>query len=133
MGTPDETIYGKLTNTVAVSTLVGLRIYPDIIPANARLPAMCYSQHTDPIEHAMCNDPNVYSPRYQIDIYSTSWGQMRSLSGKVRDALRNYSGTTWCNVQNIFYEGTVPMTEIDPETKQIIRRASQDYIIWWSS
>ena len=133
MAGPHEAIYGKLTHTVAVTTLCSTRISPGYIDFNVRLPAIAYFQVSDPREHAMGRDPNVGSPRFQIDIYSTSFSQMKTLANAVKNALRDYSGSTWGTIQRVFYEGQVELVEQDPESKLITHRALQDYVIWWNT
>lgn len=133
MGSPEQAIYGRLTNTVAVTTLCSTRISPGYIDYNVRLPAVSYFQVSDPRVHAMGRDPNVGSPWYQVDVFSTSYYQMKLLSNAVKNSLRDYSGSTWGTIQRIFFEGEHFMVEQDPETNLITHRASHDYIVWWNT
>jgi hypothetical protein len=130
---PEEAIFGKLSHTVAVTTICSTRISPGYIDYNVRMPAVSYFQVSDPRVHAMGRDPNVGSPWFQVDICSTSYAQMKSLSNAVRNALRDYSGSTWGTIQRIFYEGQTNLVEVDPESRLVIHRASQDYIVWWNT
>jgi hypothetical protein len=133
MAGPHEAIFGRLSHTVAVTTLCSTRISPAIIEYNVKLPAIAYFQVSDPREHAMGRDPNVGHPRFQIDIYSTSFSQMKALANAVKNSLRDYSGSTWGTIQRIFYEGQQEFIDVDPETKLVAHRAAQDYIIWWNT
>jgi len=133
MGSPQEAIFGKLSHTVAVTTLCSTRIFPGFVDFNVRLPAVSYVMTYDPREHSMGRDPNIGSPHFQVDIYSTSYAQTLTLSNAVMNALRDYSGSTWGNIQRIFFEGKSEMVEQDPETRLITHRAIHDYIVWWNT
>lgn len=128
-----EAIYGKLTNTVAVTTLCSTRVYPNMIPQNAKLPAIGYWKVYDVTVHAMGRDPSVMETGFQLDIFSTSLSQLLALSAAARNTLRDYSGSTWCPIQRIFFEGQTENAEIDPESKLITHRAIQEYTIWWNT
>lgn len=133
MGSPDEAIFGKLSNTRAVTTLCSTRIYPGYIDYYVKLPAVSFNLLYDPRVHAMGSDPNIGSPRYEVNIFSTSLTQMRTLSNAVMNALRDYSGSTWGTIQRIFYEGKTEFIDIDPETNRVAHRAAQDYTVWWNT
>jgi hypothetical protein len=133
MGSPEEAIFGRLSNTRAVSTLCSTRISPGHIDYNVALPAISYFLVYDPREHAMGRDPNVGSPRYQVDIWSTSFGQMMSLANAVKNSLRDYGGTTWATIQRIFFEGQMRFADIDPESNRITHHTAQDYTVWWNT
>lgn len=133
MASPQEAIYGKLSNTRAVTTICSTRIFPGYVDFNVKLPAVSYAQSYDPREHSMGKDPNVGSPHFQLDIYSTSYSQTMRLSNAVKNALRDYSGSTWGNIQHIYYEGYMEMVEQDPETRLVTHRVIQDYIVWWNT
>ena len=133
MGSPHEAIFGKLSNTRAVTTLCSTRIYPNYIDYNVKLPAIAYSQIYDPRVHAMGRDPNVGAPRFQVEIFSTSFTQMRNLSAAAMNALRDYTGSTWGTIQRIFYEGQSEAADIDPESRLVTHHATQDYVVWWNT
>jgi len=133
MAGPHEAIFGKLRNTAAVTAICSTRISPGFIDYNVKLPAIAYFQVSDPRVHAMGRDPNVGSPRFQVDIYSTSFSQMKTLANAVRNSLRDYTGSTWGTIQRMFYEGQIEFVDIDPESKLVTHRAAQDYIIWWNT
>lgn len=133
MGSPHEAIFGKLSHTRAVTTLCSTRIYPGYIDYNVKLPAIAYQMLYDPRVHAMGRDPNVGSPRFEVNVFSTSFTQMKTLSAAVMNALRDYSGSTWGTIQRIFYEGQTEFTDIDPESNRVAHRASQDYVVWWNT
>jgi hypothetical protein len=133
MAGPHEAIFGKLRNTAAVTAICSTRISPGIIEYGVPLPAIAYFQVSDPRDHAMGRDPNVGHPRFQIDIYSTSFAQMKALGNAVRNSLRDYTGSTWGRIQRMFYEGQLEFVDVDPETKLVTHRAAQDYIIWWNT
>lgn len=133
MSQPHEAIFGKLSHTVAVTTYCSTRIYPNFVPQNVKLPAISYLRTFDRTEHAMGRDPSVYASGFQLDIYSTDLNQLMTISARVRNALRDYSGSTWAYIQRVYFEGQNEMEEYDPESKLVTQRAIQNYIIWWNT
>ena len=133
MASPQEAIYGRLNSRSGVTAHTSNRIYPHVVPQNAKLPAVVYFQVSDPREHAFLGDPNIAHPRFQVSCFSTSYSQLRALSKQVRYALQDYTGTTWCNVKRMFFDDETELSDIDPEGKTVTYQAAQDYIIWWST
>ncbi len=133
-GNPATLIYGKLANTAPATTILGsTKIYPMVIPQGVALPAITYSQISDPREHAMVGDPNIMHPRYQVSSWSTSYSQVKSLAYQVRLALQDLQTSTGTNIHRVFFENEIEMSEVDPMSKEITFHIAQDYIIWWSS
>lgn len=135
MASPQEVIFGRLKNRTGVSAILhhSTHIYPDVIPQGAPLPAITYSQISDGPHHAFGRDANIASPRFDVSIWSTSFTQVRALAKQVKYALRDYQGSTWGNVQTIFYEDETELTEFDPDGKRINYHIAQEYIIWHST
>ena len=133
MGGPHETVFGKLRNTANITALCSTRIYPNQVPWNAPLPAIAYLKVWDRTFHAMGRDPSVYESGFQVDILSTELGQLMTLSARVKNALRDYSGSTWGTIQRIFFDGQTEVEEIDPESRTKTQRAVQNYTVWWAT
>jgi len=73
----DSTLYGY----------VGTRIYPMELPLDCELPALAYSQISNPHRRITGN------PRIQIDIFSTDYTESKTISSALVSALDGYSGT----------------------------------------
>lgn len=50
-------IYGKLSNTTAITDLVGTRIYPVFLPMGAEYPAIVYTASNNPLDRGMKTEP----------------------------------------------------------------------------
>jgi hypothetical protein len=70
------------------------RLYPDIVDEGAQLPAMSYSVISNTAEHTLdgAND-GLFSPRVQIDVFSTTSLQRGTLGDAVKVALDGYTQT----------------------------------------
>ena len=132
-----EALYSKLSGTTDLTALVSTRIYPRIAPQNTAFPYVIFFQVSNPGYHAMLNDPNINSPRWQISTWAETYSSARAIAKQVKAALRDYSGTmggsSGVSVQRIFYENEVDYTDVDPETKAVTHHIAQDYIIWHST
>jgi hypothetical protein len=116
-------IYALLTGTSAVATSVKARVYPVVAPQNPRYPFIVYAR----ISGGQQNDLNGYAilenPRMQIDIYSTSYSQVKSISSAVHTVMG--TSTTFKNTlisdQDLFE---------DELQETGVFRITQDYSCW---
>ena len=83
--------------------LVGTRIYPVQLPLDCTLPALSYFQVSEPFNRI------TGTPRFQIDIFSNDYSQVKQIKAAVENALNGYSGTI--NGHNI--EIIVPLSSFE--------------------
>jgi hypothetical protein len=132
----EASLRAKLYGTAGVTNYTSGRIYPMLSPQEAKLPHITYSLISDVSHHAMVADALVREARMQVSSWSTSYSQVKGLSKAVKTALRDYSGvlaTSGVTVQRIFYEGSMDMMEVDPETQAKTYHVPQDYIVWYTT
>lgn len=135
----EEALYAHLAATTAITGLTSARIYPMIAPQGARLPYVTYQMISSPKERAMKVDPSIWHPRFQLNSFATSYSQAKSVSKQVSVALRDYKssisglfgdGTSGVDVQRIFADDEMDLTDIDPDTIAATYHIAQDFIIW---
>jgi len=88
----------KLLTYSAVSSLVGTRIYPDVLLQGCAFPAVVYSQISTEREHELSDVTRLSHARIQIDCYDDK-GSGRTQSNAVARAIQKsgicaYRGTT---------------------------------------
>jgi hypothetical protein len=83
--------------------LVGTRIYPVQLPLDCTLPALSYFQVSEPFNRI------TGTPRFQIDIFSNDYSQVKQIKAAVENALNGYSGT----VSDHNIEIIVPLSSFD--------------------
>ncbi len=127
-----QIIYGILSATAGVTSLVSTRIYPDMAPQNATFPYIVFqklsTQPTDTKEGASPLDKILV----QIDCYSGSYDTSHTIAAAIRTALDRYSGTINGHVVDkiIFSnDSSGSPQDVPTTTGSMIYWASQDYEI----
>ena len=127
-----QIIYGILSATSGVTSLVSTRIYPDMAPQNAAFPYIVFqklsTQPTDTKEGVSPLDKILV----QIDCYSGSYDTSHTIAAAIRTALDRYSGTINGHVVDkiIFSNDSSGSPQDVPTTAgSMIYWASQDYEI----
>jgi len=134
-----QAMYGHLSGTTAVTALTSNRIYPLIAPQGASLPFVVYQQISNPGIHAMISDPAIRSPRFQVASFAETYSGVRAVAEQVKSALQDYrtavdglfgDNTSGVDVQRVFFENEIDLSDIDPDTMAATYHIVQDYIIW---
>lgn len=133
MADVEEAVNAILKAASGVTALVGsgtaARIYPNVVPQDAALPAMAY-QRISALRRATHGAPaSLARPRIQLTMLSESYSQVKSLAAAVREALDGYQGTA-ANVK-------VGAALVEDETDEYgssnnLHVVRQDYMIWHS-
>jgi len=84
----ENKIYQHLSTSTGVSAYIGTRIYPLVLPQNPTIPAITY-QRIDTRRFYSLNGDNGTGevPRMQIDIWSTSYEQGKSIATAIKSAM----------------------------------------------
>jgi len=119
MADAGEIIYSLLKGSSAVTNIVSLRIYPNVIPASVQnkltLPAIMFQKLADTQWHVMGADDTPLKVSYTVHCYATSFSDGVNLRDAVISTLKDYSGTvSGTQVQRIFYENSYDL--YDSET-----------------
>lgn len=93
MADPEQAIFNILTNDAGVAALVVTRIYPNIVPIDATLPAIAYQRISASSEMAHDGPAGYAQARLQITMIDDDYGDCKALAAAVKAALNGYSGT----------------------------------------
>jgi len=124
----EEALYSRLTSDVAVSALVGSRVYNTRLPQGPTLPCVTYTRVSTVADMAHDGPVGYELARYQIDAYATTFETIRSLADAVRNCLNGYSGTVLSTV--------IHAVLLDDQVNEWgdlldVWRITQDYMIHW--
>lgn len=79
----------------SVSTLVGQRMYPDVLPQGATLPAIVYYRISTERQHTVSDCLRHARARFQVDCYAESRTAAQSVASAIRTCgVTAYKGTT---------------------------------------
>lgn len=91
--TLEEAIFYKLSNTAPVSLIVSSRIYPILLPENTQFPCISYQIIFMERFNSMTGHLGTTTAQVQIDSWSKTATEARTLAKKVHNALNAFSGT----------------------------------------
>lgn len=124
-------VYAILKVASSVTALVGAgdgaRIYPNVVPQDAGLPAIAY-QRISSLRRAVHGSPaSLARPRVQLTLIAESYSQVKALAAATRAALDGYVGTAGGVV--------VGVALVDDETDEFgnsnnLHVVRQDWMIW---
>jgi hypothetical protein len=127
-----EIIYGILSATTGVTTLVSTRIYPDMAPQNATFPYIVFQKlSTTPTDTKEGVSP-LDKMLVQIDCYSNNYDTAHTIAAAIRVALDRYTGTiNGHKVDKIIFsnDSSGSPQDVPTTTGSMIFWASQDYEI----
>lgn len=124
----EAVLYAKLIADSGLSALIGTRVYPNVIPQNATLPAIAYQRISTRQTVSHSGPSNLYRPRFQFTAVSTTYANVKAVAGALRDALNGLTD-----------EATTPplgVALMDNETDGFtdasdLYSVRQDYFIWF--
>lgn len=121
-------IYAYLIANSGVFALVGTRIYPQVIPQDAEMPAMAYQRISGPRDHSHSGPSGLVVARMQLTCMAASYDGAKALGEAVRAAMDGYSGT----MGTVTVDACLLDNEIDSFAavfeKPVVR---YDYLIWY--
>lgn len=98
MATLDEAIFSMLTGAVAVTNIVGTRIYPIRAPDNPIFPMVTYQRVSNIKEHHLTRETATFTDTiFQIDCWveeRTKLSVLRTLASAIRTVLDDFRGIT---------------------------------------
>ena len=121
----------------AVAALVGVRVYPVVLPQNVTYPAIRYARISTAREQyrllsrTVANKASRQDGRFQIDCYAVTDADARALAAAVRSELDGYSGTiAGLRIDRTSIDGEDG--EIEPEVGDVqspVYRRHMDFIL----
>ena len=83
-------LYTYLKNDTAVKLAVGTNIFPMVAKEGVTTPYIIYTNVSDVDQTSFQGDNYSKNSRFQLDIYSPSYGEVKEILGVVKDALYNF-------------------------------------------
>lgn len=123
--TIESLIYNRLSNYGGLTALIGIRIYPLMIPQEQSLPSVTYFIVSNIPEHAMGNDADIVTVRLQVSSWSTSYKMAKAVAAQVKAALSRYRSSP---ILDIFLDNEMDQFESDVEEYVVI----SDFIVFYS-
>lgn len=126
----DTGIVSHLKADAAVSALIGDRVYHQLLPQNAIMPALIYSRISDQ-RSMLCESPDGFvGARYSIDCYARDSSTAKGLSDAVRLSLNGLRGSlAGESIDFIQLESQQDLSDVDGDTAT--RRVLLDFVIWY--
>lgn len=123
----EAALYTRLTAHAGTSAIVSTRVYPNVLPQRATLPAVTYRRISTNRPPAMGADSGVAEVRMQVDSWADSYSGVKALQAQVRSALQRYNATVGSEViLDAFIVNEMDLYE--PEKN--VHRVLTDFTIW---
>jgi hypothetical protein len=118
----ESKIFKHLSTVNAVSTYVGTRIYPALLPQDPTYPAIVYMRVGSQKEYGLNGYASLERVHIAIDINATGFAQMRDISAAVKAAMDTATGfSAILENENNLYES---------ESEVRIYREILDFSVW---
>jgi len=121
-----KAIFDLFTNDAGISALVGTRVFPTVMQQGVDMPAICYTIITSSRYEALTQDTDLVDNLVQIDCYSETYPEVRSVYQAVRAALQRYQGT---NAAIEIVDAVIDDERDIREEETKLFRTSVDYLI----
>lgn len=127
MADVEEAVYAILVGDAEVSALVGTRVYPQVIPQDAALPAVAYSRISARRVKSHSGPSRLARPRVQVTCSAKTYGAAKALAAAARGALDGFKGTAaGLDVQGAWLDNDGDEYGDDGE----LRSVRMDFMIW---
>lgn len=121
-------LVAHLQGDVALSALIGTRIYPQILPQNGTLPALVYQLISrTPASMRNAND-NLVQTRWQWSINARTYAGCVAISTQLKATMQNFSNSD-PRVDHLFLDNERDDTEPEFDENNYYRRML-DVLIW---
>ena len=126
----EDAIYSQLVGDATIGAAVGTRVFPDVIPEDAALPAIAYQRISTPRLYSMSGPSGLAWPRFQFTMKATLYATAQALANALRASLSDYKGVmgggAGVRVDAIFIENETEDWDESPRTYW----RQMDAIIW---
>jgi hypothetical protein len=132
MSLVEVNLFNRLTQFSGLIPYVGSRVYPVKMPQNASLPVITFQRISGERVFAMDKGSGLAFPRFQIDVWSKSYKEVKEIAEQVRLALEGYRNiSSGVDINGILYLGdTDEFSSEGTDLQQEIFRVSMDFRIW---
>ena len=122
----ETAIHSILINDSTVKDIT-TRCYPVTIPQSPTYPLILYTKITGMRDHHLQGPNGRAHPRFQIEAWSKTYTEAKTLADAIREALDGYSGTAaGTKIGSCLIESEQDIYESEIEVYRVI----QDYFIW---
>jgi len=129
----EKALCTKLNDTPAVTDIIGINIYPNVLEPAAELPALVYQQISGARDHVMAGPSGLASPRFQLTCWAETYAKADELADAVRQTLDGYAGTVDSVViQCIHLLDEADMPSVRPDSREQKRYGKRlDFQVWF--
>lgn len=123
----EAALFSLLTSNADVSGKIADRLYPKVLPQDPSYPAGVYHKVSGAREHSHDGASGLARPRFQFDLYATSYAAAIALATAVREAIDGFKGIS----AGVSIEGCFLEDEDDGYDDELkVYWVRQDYAIW---
>jgi hypothetical protein len=113
------------------NSLVAGRVYPLMLPQTCTFPAITYQRISSPRVHSHQGASGLAYPRFQINVYASTFASVKAILKLIRIGLDGYKGTIGTSPNTVKVGCSLIENELDDYDPQSqLYYSSQDYIIW---
>lgn len=123
--TLEEAFYSKATNTAGISALVSTRIYPNLIPETATLPAVAYQRVASTRQPAHDGSTGHARATLQVTCQAATYSAVKAVVAAIVAAFHGIRGT-WGTVE-VFRSAV--NTEVDSDEMEDAATVRVDLLI----
>lgn len=118
-------LFSLLSGTSAITSLVGTRIYPQVIPQGSAMPAVAYSVVDEVPENSLTGwSSGLSNARVQVDAYAPTYVSAQALADAIAGALATYQTSGLSVLLESKRDGY--------EDETSLHRVSLDFSMWVS-
>lgn len=132
--TIETAFFNHVSTTVAITSLVGTRVYATIAPSSVTYPHITFKVNSDAPEHHMAGAAGLTRVLLQVDAWAYVVSERQAISEALRNALDGFKGlmgTEQLDVRSCFLENRNTFEEPDPQGRNLpVHRTSMDFSIW---
>ncbi len=129
----EAAIYAILAAAAGVTTIVGARIYPNLMPEGAAYPALTYFTVSADEEHTLDRASGLVHQRIQVDAWGNDYTTVKTLMKQVRSALEAAYGIVQTPLGNLDINGILRDNERDLyEDKTRTHHCAGDFLVLYN-
>lgn len=121
-----QALVSYLLNT-ELTNLIDNRLFPLILPQDAKLPAVTYQQVSIPRTLSLKGTGDKAQPRFQFSCWASNYSEGQAVANKLRNLLDGFSGLMGENVRTSV---RVASEREDYESETGRYRVDIDFLIW---
>ena len=100
----EEALYTYLTGYSALTALISTRVYPDLLPENVTLPAVCYQRVSTMPTQTRDGGSEIRMCRFQFDVFGADAKTTWQVTNTLEKALNGFKGISNPRVDATFID-----------------------------